>query len=988
MDPVTAIGLVGNIFTFVDFSLEILKGAKDVYASSAGCLEENRQRGVIARETESLASKLLVSNNARLTGADKCLFDLATECQKISRDLISLLDKLKAKNPKSKLHSVKSSVRNKWYQKDKQDLEQRLQICRSQLELQLSYLASQDIRERLASLVDSSEEEIARLKKLQDDVTGMQGLSVNSFGAAAQAQLSALLRVPQDVLTRITQERVLASLELDGIQGRYETVPEAHSKTFQWLFDDHDNVSLDADKRLARERLNTWLSSGEGIFHISGKLGSGKSTLMKFLSSHPNMRTELQKWAGDRTLVFAHFFFWKPGTVLQKSLAGLCRALLHGVLQACPELIQHMLYKAWTKAAATPWQVQSANEISDSEIFEPFNRLIELGPVNKQRSFCFLIDGLDEFEETTQYDHRDLVKQLCEWSEVSSGYVKLCVSSREHSIFMNTFASERRLRLHQLTWQDMRAFSEDRLAHLADVEARERLVSGVVEKAQGIFLWVALVIRSIREQWEDCASIAELEDELYSLPDELSGLYEYILNSLSKTVRRKFYHTCAILRLAKTYDISLTLLRYSLLEDYERNPEFAMAEDYPQENVQYITQEEREEHGVRRLNGFKGLLEPDARNRVDFCHRSVDEFLQDPNKETCMAQYLRSFNAPDAFSQVLLADLRLGEAPVNWNVGHDSFERGYSLSTGLLHMRAEHGLDQAPYSFLSLLHDIYGPLPWNLIDSGEPWKTYVYESPRMPCHICCTAPSCRTTTNSSCRCVEPCKPVNIVLLLAPIYILTFLGYHEYPVWKISRDQDATATPPRAIILAYCDLFCDNSEKSSTRVKGVSVLEALLARGALSPNDAGPSIQYFSFEALDHDGSHGLKQMSLWHNFLAWIYLRHNTRRAFEGPSHDVCLWRRLLRLMLQYKPNLNFSMTMDIIGNDGRCHSFGVTMKLGHFAEPFKVKLQLGTSFDLCFVYPSLRSFLEQCEIRDKEALIQMYDSQVEERAAGNIITS
>lgn len=141
MDPVTVIGLVGNIFTFVDFSLEILNGAKDVYASSAGCLEENRQRGVIARETESLASKLLVSNNARLTGADKCLFDLATECQKISRDLISLLDKLKAKDPKSKFHSVKSSVRNKWYQKDKQDLEQRLQICRSQLELQLAYLA-------------------------------------------------------------------------------------------------------------------------------------------------------------------------------------------------------------------------------------------------------------------------------------------------------------------------------------------------------------------------------------------------------------------------------------------------------------------------------------------------------------------------------------------------------------------------------------------------------------------------------------------------------------------------------------------------------------------------------------------------------------------------------------------------------------------------------------------------------------------------------
>ncbi|RWQ92087.1 hypothetical protein C8Q69DRAFT_479782 [Paecilomyces variotii] len=680
---------------------------------------------------------------------------------------------------------------------------------------------------------------------------------------------------------------------------------------------------------------------------------------------------------GDRTLVFAHFFFWKPGTVLQKSLAGLCRALLHGVLQACPELIQHMLYKAWTKAAATPWQVQSANEISDSEIFEAFNRLIELGPVNKQRSFCFLIDGLDEFEETTQYDHRDLVKQLCEWSEVSSGYVKLCVSSREHSIFMNTFASERRLRLHQLTWQDMRAFSEDRLAHLADVEARERLVSGVVEKAQGIFLWVALVIRSIREQWEDGASIAELEDELNSLPDELSGLYEYILNSLSKTVRRKFYHTCAILRLAKTYDISLTLLRYSLLEDYERNPEFAMAEDYPQENVQYITQEEREEHGVRRLNGFKGLLEPDARNRVDFCHRSVDEFLQDPNKETCMAQYLRSFNAPDAFSQILLADLRLGEAPMNWTVEHGWWERGYSLSTGLLRMRAEHELDQAPYSFLSLLHDIYGPLPWNLIDSGDPLTMYMYRHSEMRSEICCTTPLCRGE--------DPSKTMIRVLLLAPIYILTYLGYHEYPVWKISQDQDATATPARAIILAYCDLFCDFSGKSSTRVKGMSVLEALLARGALSPNDAGPSIQHFYFEALDRDGSHGLEQMSLWHNFLASIYLQHRLRR----PANSICLSRRVLRLMLQFKPSLYFSMTMDIIENDGTHNSFGVTMKLGHSAKPFKVKLRLRCSGDLCFVYPSFRAFLEQSRIRDKEALIQMYDSQVEEeRAAGNIITS
>jgi len=49
-----------------------------------------------------------------------------------------------------------------------------------------------------------------------------------------------------------------------------------------------------------------WLSSGDGIFHIAGKLGSGKSTLMKFLCEHPCTIWQLQKWAGmsPKSLIF------------------------------------------------------------------------------------------------------------------------------------------------------------------------------------------------------------------------------------------------------------------------------------------------------------------------------------------------------------------------------------------------------------------------------------------------------------------------------------------------------------------------------------------------------------------------------------------------------------------------------------------------------------------------------------------------------------
>jgi hypothetical protein len=51
-------------------------------------------------------------------------------------------------------------------------------------------------------------------------------------------------------------------------------------------------------KKRAREALMHWLSAGEGIFHISGKLGSGKSTFMKFLCTHDTTRAKLHKWAG------------------------------------------------------------------------------------------------------------------------------------------------------------------------------------------------------------------------------------------------------------------------------------------------------------------------------------------------------------------------------------------------------------------------------------------------------------------------------------------------------------------------------------------------------------------------------------------------------------------------------------------------------------------------------------------------------------------
>ena len=94
------------------------------------------------------------------------------------------------------------------------------------------------------------------------------------------------------------EQRILNRLSFSDMYGRFEAVDTAHYKTFEWIFEDVVTVEESGPDHVARESFVRWLSSGTGIFHIAGKLGSGKSTLMKFLCDHDRTKAELQKWAG------------------------------------------------------------------------------------------------------------------------------------------------------------------------------------------------------------------------------------------------------------------------------------------------------------------------------------------------------------------------------------------------------------------------------------------------------------------------------------------------------------------------------------------------------------------------------------------------------------------------------------------------------------------------------------------------------------------
>jgi ABC-type lipoprotein export system ATPase subunit len=66
----------------------------------------------------------------------------------------------------------------------------------------------------------------------------------------------------------------LESLRFPSMGDRESAVVKAHQKTFEWIFEDSSSDFVEL------------LKAGTDTFWIQGKAGSGKSTLIRFITTH------------------------------------------------------------------------------------------------------------------------------------------------------------------------------------------------------------------------------------------------------------------------------------------------------------------------------------------------------------------------------------------------------------------------------------------------------------------------------------------------------------------------------------------------------------------------------------------------------------------------------------------------------------------------------------------------------------------------------
>ncbi|KAG8528473.1 uncharacterized protein KY384_007391 [Bacidia gigantensis] len=663
LEALAALSLATSVVQFVDFTSKLLSKGNKYYESPDGVLTENAElQGNVEHFkrlnidlNNSLAS---VAAPHALDSAERALWTVTKECEKIAKEFCSTLDKLKLVGSRTRWRSFRQALKTLCSKERIQNMLQRLRSARENLIVHLLVVINFDkelviqsnrgLESKILAAVQHSSgqlrQDVADLSKsILKEQHDKRKETVDSWIDDHRHQFG---EVSQTVSTVVWHEReewtgnsILRSLYFPRIKERYKRVAVAHAKTFDWIFEPPSDALVPwADFKL-------WLRDlayQGSLYWVTGKPGSGKSTLMKYLYNDPRTRDSLRWWTNPFEPIIASSFFWNPGTPIQRSLHGLLQSLLHEILSQRVDLIKVAVPWRWQAYETT---LESVSEWTDLELLDALSRLVE--PSINTARFFFLIDGLDEFEGN-DIARSEIVELFTNLSKYE--HVKVCVSSRPWPIFEDAFEGQPSLLLQHLTHNDIVSYVKAKFEEnkkfkrlmSKDAVGCTRLEMAVVQKSAGVFLRVYLVVQSLLEGFRNDDDAIDLKRRLDELPSDLEEYFAQIIGTLEPFYIRQ---AARLLQVALNAE-SLSLMAYSFM--MEKDPEFAV-----KANITIFAPEDiddRSTSATRRLKSrCKELLEAHQVSNLDdyffeieigFLHRTVKDFLQTNLVRTMLEPHL------------------------------------------------------------------------------------------------------------------------------------------------------------------------------------------------------------------------------------------------------------------------------------------------------------------------------------------------------------
>lgn len=282
-----------------------------------------------------------------------------------------------------------------------------------------------------------------------------------------------------------------------------------------------------------------------------------------------------------------------------------------------PRIVQEEASRRWASRPCNPdafWTV--------SDLRAAFERLLCIPSLE----ISLFIDGLDEYEGDDAQ-----IAELFRWFLASPG-VKTCLSSRPLLTFERTFSQCPTLHLQNLTYDDISRYVTDKLDGCGEVQNMrisdpvefQHLAEEIIDKADGVFLWVTLAVRSLLEGLSNFGRMSDLRFRLKEIPEDLSQLYWHI----PRSIKPAFYFTQAakllkIMHAAYCSNITIPTEFLAFSEEFELGKPI---KEFPEGSYRDAAQGLAKMMEGRLMSRCRGLLEV-REGCISFLHQSVPDFL-------------------------------------------------------------------------------------------------------------------------------------------------------------------------------------------------------------------------------------------------------------------------------------------------------------------------------------------------------------------------
>lgn len=305
------------------------------------------------------------------------------------------------------------------------------------------------------------------------------------------------------------EKACLQSLVFPNMNQRVQNLEDPTEGTCSWFFKHESFVDWLTDKNQAEYC---------GLLWISGKPGSGKSTLVKeaFFRATVEMNS-----SGCQVI---SFFFNAKGEGLEHSPTGMLRSIIHQMCSQDPNLLAAVLKFAQKRRALrgedmAPWE--------GAELKACFKSVI----IGQMKRWIIFIDAIDECDSNSARDVADFWRETTKTAHRAGVHLSVCLSSRHFPAITVNDCPEIIVEDHN--YPDIVEFVRRRLelGMSGTPEDRKAIQQKILERSGGVFLWVSLVVKDVLRKRDEGRRLKSLLKDLDSVPQELEDLFRQLLTT-------------------------------------------------------------------------------------------------------------------------------------------------------------------------------------------------------------------------------------------------------------------------------------------------------------------------------------------------------------------------------------------------------------------------------------------------------------------------